>query len=147
MLLVTTKKSSAELAKSIDFLMENNTSVFVKWLSAIIKKLQQVTVSTVMKDIPGNFNKFKICLIAIIISNVHIFTENLEESKRSIDKQRHNDILICETDDVKFGDFDEEKEPLFDSSVNEKNIQALNGKSKTIIDFVNLSYYRNIYYQ
>jgi len=127
------------LAKSIDFLMENNTSVFVKWLSAIIKKLQQVTVSTVVKDISGNFNELKICLMAIRISNVHFFTENLEESKKSSDEQRHNDdILICETDDVKFGDSDVEKEPLFDPSVNEKNIQALNGKSKTLIDFVNL---------
>jgi len=53
MLLVTTKKSSSELAKSIDFLMENNTTVFVKWLSTIIKKLQQVTVSTTEKDLSG----------------------------------------------------------------------------------------------
>lgn len=54
MLLVTTKKSSTELAKSIDFVMENNTSIFVKWLSTVIKKLQQVTVSTTEEDIPGN---------------------------------------------------------------------------------------------
>lgn len=54
MLLVTTKKSNTELAKSIDFLMENNTTVFVKWLSTIIKKLQQVTVSTTEKKISGN---------------------------------------------------------------------------------------------
>lgn len=55
MLLVTTKKSSTELAESIDFLMENNTSIFVKWLSTIIKKLQQVTVSTTENKISGNF--------------------------------------------------------------------------------------------
>lgn len=54
MLLVTTKKSSTDLAKSIDFLMESNTTIFVKWLSTIIKKLQQVTVSTTEKDMSGN---------------------------------------------------------------------------------------------
>lgn len=53
MLLVTTKKSSAELAESISFLMENNTTVFVKWLSTIIKKLQQVTVSTTEQNVSG----------------------------------------------------------------------------------------------
>lgn len=56
MLLVTTKKTSSELAKSIDFVMENNTAVFVKWLTTIIKKLQQVTVSTREKKESGNFN-------------------------------------------------------------------------------------------
>lgn len=61
MLLVTTKKSSVELAKSIDFVMESNTTVFVKWLSTVIKKLQQVTVSTTSPmpqtttNILGNF--------------------------------------------------------------------------------------------
>lgn len=54
MLLVTTKKTSSELAKSIDFLMESNTNIFVKWLSTIIKKLQQVTVSTTEKNTSGN---------------------------------------------------------------------------------------------
>lgn len=57
MLLVTTKKSTSELAKSIDFVMENNTTVFVKWLSTIIKKLQQVTVSTIEKNVSGILNK------------------------------------------------------------------------------------------
>lgn len=57
MLLVSTKKSNTELAKSIDFVMENNTAVFVKWLSTIIKKLQQVTVSTKEKKESGNFSK------------------------------------------------------------------------------------------
>lgn len=56
MLLVTTKKSSSDLAKSIDFVMENNTSIFVKWLTTVIKKLQQVTVSTTEKNTPGNLN-------------------------------------------------------------------------------------------
>lgn len=54
MLLVTTKKSSSDLTKSVDFLMENNTHIFVKWLSTIIKKLQQVTVSTAKNRTPGN---------------------------------------------------------------------------------------------
>lgn len=59
MLLVTTKKSSSELAKSIDFVMESNTTVFVKWLSTIIKKLQQVTVSTTNQIVSGNLNNFE----------------------------------------------------------------------------------------
>jgi len=59
MLLVTTKKSSSELAKSIDFVMESNTTVFVKWLSTIIKKLQQVTVSTTKQIVSGNLNNFE----------------------------------------------------------------------------------------
>lgn len=65
MLLVTTKKSSSELAKSIDFVMENNTTVFVKWLSTIIKKLQQVTVSTIKQNVSGNLNnlEFIICVM------------------------------------------------------------------------------------
>lgn len=63
MLLVTTKKSSSELAKSIDFVMESNTTVFVKWLSTIIKKLQQVTVSTTKQIESGNLNSFKILLV------------------------------------------------------------------------------------
>lgn len=54
MLLVTTKKTTAELAKSIDFVMENNTDVFVKWLSTVIKSLQQVTVSTTKNDVSSN---------------------------------------------------------------------------------------------
>lgn len=54
MLLVTTKKTTAELAKSIDFVMENNTNVFVKWLSTIIKQLQQVNVPTTENDVSGN---------------------------------------------------------------------------------------------
>lgn len=56
MLLVSTKKSSSELTKSIDFVMEDNTNHFVKWLSTIIKKLQQVTVSTVEKNLSGSLN-------------------------------------------------------------------------------------------
>lgn len=54
MLLVTTKKSNTELATSINFLMENNTTIFVKWLSTIIKKLQQITVSSTENKISGN---------------------------------------------------------------------------------------------
>ncbi|XP_050428283.1 uncharacterized protein LOC126838159 isoform X2 [Adelges cooleyi] len=46
MLLVTIKKSSSELVKGLEFLLEENTSIFVKWLSTFIKKLQKVTVST-----------------------------------------------------------------------------------------------------
>lgn len=65
MLLVTTKKSSIELAKSISFLMENNTTIFVKWLSTIIKKLQQVTVSTTEQNVPGDFY-FPIQLLFLI---------------------------------------------------------------------------------
>jgi len=63
MLLVTTKKSSSELAKSIDFVMENNTTVFVKWLSTVIKKLQQVTVSTTKQIVSGNLNGLKLSFV------------------------------------------------------------------------------------
>lgn len=62
MLLVTTKKTSSELAKSIDFLMESNTNIFVKWLSTIIKKLQQVTVSTTEKNTSGNLTELNFYL-------------------------------------------------------------------------------------
>lgn len=67
MLLVTTKKSTSDLTKSIDFLMENNTNVFVKWLSTIIKKLQQVTVSTEEKKISGNFYKLKFSYLILTL--------------------------------------------------------------------------------
>jgi len=66
MLLVTTKKSSTELAKSIDFVMESNTTVFVKWLSTIIKKLQQVTVSTTKQIESGNLNSLKILFVLFL---------------------------------------------------------------------------------
>lgn len=65
MLLVTTKKSSSELAKSIDFVMESNTTVFVKWLSKIIKKLQQVTVSTTKQNVSGNLNNIDIIICSV----------------------------------------------------------------------------------
>lgn len=69
MLLVTTKKTNDELAKSIDFVMENNTIVFVKWLSTIIKKLQQVTISTAKNDIPSNFYIYSVYLIDLFDNN------------------------------------------------------------------------------
>jgi len=65
MLLVTTKKSSSELAKSIDFVMESNTTVFVKWLSTIIKKLQQVTVSATQQIVSGNLNNLGIIICSM----------------------------------------------------------------------------------
>lgn len=65
MLLVTTKKSSSELAKSIDFVMESNTTVFVKWLSTIIKKLQQVTVSTTKQIVSGILNNLEIIICSV----------------------------------------------------------------------------------
>jgi len=68
MLLVTTKKSSSELAKSIDFVMESNTTVFVKWLSTIIKKLQQVTVSTTKQIVSGNINNLEIIICFMFLS-------------------------------------------------------------------------------
>lgn len=68
MLLVTTKKTNDELAKSIDFVMENNTTVFVKWLSTIIKKLQ-VTISTAKNDIPSNFYIYSVYLINVFDNN------------------------------------------------------------------------------
>lgn len=69
MLLATTKKTSEELAKSIDFVMENNTIVFVKWLSTIIKKLQQVTISTAKNDVSGNLNIYSVHLIDLFDNN------------------------------------------------------------------------------
>lgn len=133
MLLVTTKKSTAELAKSIDFLMENNTSVFVKWLSEIIKNLQQVTVSTAVKDVSGNFDGFKLHLVVRNVI-VYIFTDNFEVSKNiTTDIKRNHDET--ESDDVKLVSSEEKKDILFHSSDNEKSIQEINGKSKMISVF------------
>lgn len=77
MLLVTTKKTNDELAKSIDFVMENNTTVFVKWLSTIIKKLQQVTISTAKNDISSNFNIYSVHLIDMFDINRNSFLKKL----------------------------------------------------------------------
>ncbi|VVC41650.1 Hypothetical protein CINCED_3A018435 [Cinara cedri] len=112
MLLVTTKKSTTELVKSIDFLMENNTPIFVKWLSTVIKKLQQVTVSTTE-------------------------IEDLQTPKQNTSIIPHkngqtDDILICEVPNEKLKISDEEKEELkLDFPVEENGAQQLN-ESKLI---------------
>ncbi|XP_060834747.1 LOW QUALITY PROTEIN: uncharacterized protein LOC132917827 [Rhopalosiphum padi] len=106
MLLVTTKKSSSELAKSIDFVMENNTTVFVKWLSTIIKKLQQVTVSTTKQIVSDNF-------------------QTPEESITTNGKNESDNILLCETNDIKLDNTDEVKEEL-NLSVDDGNIEKSN---------------------
>ncbi|XP_015366735.1 PREDICTED: uncharacterized protein LOC107163707 [Diuraphis noxia] len=105
MLLVTTKKSSSELAKSIDFVMESNTTVFVKWLSTIIKKLQQVTVSTTNQ----------------------IESDNLQTSEENITTNKKNEIdniSISETSDIKLNNTVEEKEDLNLNIDNTNNIQT-----------------------
>ncbi|XP_025424707.1 uncharacterized protein LOC112693732 isoform X2 [Sipha flava] len=109
MLLVTTKKSSAELAKSIDFVMENNTNIFVKWLSTIIKKLQQVTVSTTEKNVPENVSK---------------------DNKTANKKYQSDDILICETNDVKLDDSNKEKELMFNLNIENRSIKTSDEEKK-----------------
>ncbi|XP_001943554.1 uncharacterized protein LOC100159424 isoform X1 [Acyrthosiphon pisum] len=105
MLLVTTKKSSSELAKSIDFVMESNTTVFVKWLSTIIKKLQQVTVSTTKQIVSDNL-------------------QTPEENITTDEKKESDNISICETSDIKLNNTIEVKEELNSSADNGNNIQT-----------------------
>ncbi|KAE9528206.1 hypothetical protein AGLY_012628 [Aphis glycines] len=120
MLLVTTKKSSSELAKSIDFVMESNTNVFVKWLSTIIKKLQQVTVSTTKQIVSDNFQT----------SEQNITTNGINES---------DDILECESNDIKLDNTDEVKEEL-NLSVDDENMKKSNReKHKNCLPELNVS--------
>lgn len=120
MLLVTTKKSSSELAKSIDFVMESNTTVFVKWLSTIIKKLQQVTVSTTKQIVSDNFQT----------PMQNITTNGKNES---------DDILECESNDIKLDNTDKVKEEL-NLSVDDENIKKSNReKHKNCLPELNVS--------
>lgn len=60
----------------------------------------------------------------------------LKTSTVANEKLHNEDILICEANDIKFDDSDEEKEELmFDLGVNE-DIQTFNRKSMTIIIYL-----------
>lgn len=61
----------------------------------------------------------------------------LKTSTVANEKLQNEDILICEANDVKFEDSDEEEEELmFDLGVNEDNIQSFNRESMTIIIYL-----------
>lgn len=61
----------------------------------------------------------------------------LKTSTVANEKLQNEDILICEANDVKFEDSDEEEEELmFDLGVNEDNVQSFNRESMTIIIYL-----------
>lgn len=61
----------------------------------------------------------------------------LKTSTVANEKLHNEDILICEANDIKFDDSDEEKEEfMFDLGVNEDNILTFNRESMTIIIYL-----------